>query len=56
MPPEASLETLVERLGRRRRLPAEGLALLARGGEVRRASDLDRAVAALDHLVEEAVS
>lgn len=56
MPPEASLESLLERLGRRRRLPAEGLALLARGAVVRRAADLDRAVAALDHLVEEAVA
>ena len=56
MPAEAPLESLLERLGRRRQLPAEGLALLARGAVVRRASDLDRAVAALDHLVEEAAS
>ena len=56
MPPDASLQSVLERLARRRRLPGEGLELLAGGGEVRRAADLDRAVAALDRLVEQAVS
>jgi len=54
--PDAPVDRLLERLARTRRLPAPGLEVLSRGAPVRDAAGLERAVAALDQLVEEAVS
>jgi hypothetical protein len=56
LPPDAPVAELLGRLARRRRLPADGLGVLSHGARVRDAAELDRAVAALDALVEEAVS
>jgi hypothetical protein len=56
LPPDAPVDRLLERLARTRRLPAPGLDVLSRGAPVRDAAGLERAVAALDQLVEEAVS
>ena len=54
LPPDTSLAALLDRLGRRRRLAAEGVAELRSAEPARSAADLARRAAILDRLVEEA--
>jgi hypothetical protein len=51
--PDTPMERLLERLARRRRPPHQGLSILTGGARVRNATELERAIVALDRFVEE---